>query len=325
MESLFMPAIAKAQPNIALIKYWGKRDTKLNLPAVGSISITLSELFTEMSVELDGALPGDQLTVNGADNDSLLPRVRRCLDSVLGEQRQFARVVSRSNFPIAAGLASSASAFSALVVAANSAGGRVRCAAELANLAGANSGSAARSLYGGFVELENHGNEVKVASICESADWPLRVVVAVTSTGPKATSSGEAMEISRRTSPFYSRWVDQQPQDLDDARAAIEACDFEKLATVAEHNCLKMHSVMWASRPPVMFWNSATIECMQVVRELRSQGVAVFFTIDAGPQLKAVCLPEDETDVSEALAATAGVRKIMTSGLGGGASLVAST
>ncbi len=320
-----MPAIAKAQPNIALIKYWGKRDSELNLPAVGSISITLSELFTEMSVELDDSFSEDQLAVNGAQNRSLLPRVQRCLDSVLGDQRQFARVASRSNFPIAAGLASSASAFSALVIAAAGAGGQVRDTAVLANLAGRTSGSAARSLYGGFVELENHADEVKVASIRAADEWPLRVVVAVTSSGPKATSSGDAMEISRNTSPFYSRWVEQQPQDLDIARVAINDRDFEKLATIAEHNCLKMHSVMWASRPPVMFWNSATIECMQVVRELRAQGVAVFFTIDAGPQLKAVCLPADESRVSDALAAIAGVSDIMLSGLGEGAALVRNT
>jgi diphosphomevalonate decarboxylase len=317
-----MLAIAKAQPNIALIKYWGKRDPDRNLPAVGSISVTLSELFTQMSVDLDAAIAEDQLEVNGATNEALLPRVQLCLDYVLGSDRHRARIVSQSNFPIAAGLASSASAFSALVVAAAGAGGQDRSTSELASLAGASSGSAARSLYGGFAELENCGDEVRVASICSASEWPLRVVVAITMAGPKATSSGEAMEISRKTSPFYSRWVDQQAEDLALARAAIGARDFEMLAEVSEHNCLKMHSVMWASRPPIMYWNSATIECMQIVRELRSQGVPVFFTIDAGPQLKAVCLPEDEARVQTALAAVDGVSDIMVSGIGDGAMLV---
>ena len=319
-----MRAVAKAQPNIALIKYWGKRDLANNLPAVGSISITLSELFTEMSVELDEAFAEDLLTVNGEENHNLLPRIRSCLDRVLGDQRQSARVASRSNFPIAAGLASSASAFSALVVAAASAAGQSRTTAELASLAGATSGSAARSLYGGFVELSNHEDAIRVASICAEADWPLSIIVAITTTSPKATGSGEAMEISRRTSPFYTRWVDQQPLDLDVARKAIDARDFETLAAVSEHNCLKMHSVMWASRPPVIYWNSATLECMQAVRELRSQGVAVFFTIDAGPQLKAICRPEDALQVTDALAGITGVSEVMSSGLGAGATLVSS-
>ena len=266
-----MRAIAKAQPNIALIKYWGKRDLARNLPAVGSISITLSELFTEMSVELGETYREDRLTVNGEENRNWLPRVQSCLDQVLGNQRLGARVTSRSNFPIAAGLASSASAFSALVVAAASAGGQNRTTAELASLAGGTSGSAARSLYGGFVELCNRKNDIEASSICAVQDWPLSVIVAITTVGPKATGSGEAMEISRKTSPFYSRWVDQQSLDLDIAREAIDARDFEKLVVVAEHNCLKMHSVMWASRPPIIYWNSATLECMQAVRELFSQ------------------------------------------------------
>lgn len=317
-----MRAIATAQPNIALIKYWGKRDSARNLPAVGSISITLADLYTRMSVELDDTLGGDQLALNGGDNHALLPRVQACLDRVLGEQRPFARIVSSSNFPIAAGLASSASAFSALVVAAAAAGGQARPTAELASLAGAASGSAARSLYGGFVELANLDNDIAVAALCPADAWPLRVVVAITASGPKPVGSGEAMEISRLTSPFYERWVEQQSLDLDLARAAIKTRDFEKLAAVAEHNCLKMHSVMWASRPPIIYWNSATLECMQVVRDLRAQGVAVFFTIDAGPQVKAVCLPADEARVRDALAAIEGVNGVMLSGLGEGAAVV---
>lgn len=318
-----MRAIARAQPNIALIKYWGKRDLSRNLPAVGSISITLSELFTQMSVAVDETLDADLLTVNGQPHSSMLPRVQRCLDDVLGADRPPVSVVSSSNFPIAAGLASSASAFSALVVAAAAANASQEDPQALARLAGASSGSAARSLYGGFVELKNLRDEISVASIRAADEWPLRVVVAITMAGPKSIGSGAAMEISRKTSPFYARWVDQQDQDLAVARTAIETRDFEKLAEIAEHNCLKMHSVMWASRPPVMYWNSATIECMQVIRELRADGVAVFFTIDAGPQIKAVCLPQDESRVRDALAATTGVSEIMLSGLGDGAKLVA--
>ncbi len=234
-------------------------------------------------------------------------------------------MTSMCNFPIAAGLASSASAFAALVVAADAASGNSRETPELAALAGRASGSAARSLYGGYVELESTGDGIAVSSLCPAEDWPLKVVVAVTETGPKAVGSTEAMEISRKTSPFYERWVEQQEDDLDAAREAIRGRDFSGLGEVAEHNCLKMHSVMWGSRPPLIYWNSVTLDCMQTVRELRAQGTDVFFTIDAGPQVKAICLPEAEARVSEALAATKGVKDIMVSGLGGGAMLVSAT
>ncbi len=315
-----MQATAIAQPNIALIKYWGKRDLERNLPAVGSISITLRDLFTRMSVAFDEALPADTLTLDGVPNRALLPRLTACLDRVAGTDRPRARIASAANFPIAAGLASSASSFAALTVAGAAAAGRDLSVDALASLAGQASGSAARSLLGGFVELTNT-DDIAVASLCAADDWPLSVVVAVTATGPKPVGSTEAMEISRKTSPFYASWVEQQPGDLDTARAAIAARDFAHLAAIAEHNCLKMHSIMWASRPPLVYWNAATMRCLQTVRQLQSEGAAVFFTIDAGPQVKAVCLPGSADDVEAALRATPGVVNVMTTGLGAGARL----
>ena len=318
-----MRATARAQPNIALIKYWGKSDTRRNLPAVGSISITLADLYTKMCVELDDALSGDALTVNGRDSVDMLPRVTRCLDTVVGRNRPAARVLSTSNFPIAAGLASSASAFAALVVAADAAEEGGRETTQLARLAGAASGSAARSLYGGFVELENTGSDISLRCLRPADEWPLRVVVAVTTAAQKPVSSTEAMELSRKTSLFFARWVEQQEDDLAAARTAIASRDFSLLASISEHNCLKMHSVMWASRPPVVYWNSATLACMQAVRELQSRGVAVFFTIDAGPQLKAVCEVDDEAAVRGALGEIDGVEDILVTGLGAGAARIA--
>jgi diphosphomevalonate decarboxylase len=320
-----MQATAIAQPNIALIKYWGKRDVERNLPAVGSISITLSELQTEVSVELRPELQSDELTINGVENLPMLPRISTCLDRVIGETRPRAHIASHSNFPIAAGLASSASAFAATTVAAASAADLSYSTAELARLAGWASGSAARSLYGGFVELKNAADSIDLTALSAADSWPLQVVVAITETGPKPIGSTVAMEISRETSPFYASWIEQQDRDLKIARAAIQQQDFAQLAEVAEHNCLKMHSIMWASRPPMVYWNSATMHCMQTVRRLQGEGCQVFFTIDAGPQVKAVCMPEDAGLVRKALAETPGVQEIMVSGLGPAARLVGKT
>ena len=316
-----MQATAIAQPNIALIKYWGKRDTGRNLPAVGSISLTLRELYTRMSVEFDNTLAGDVLTVNGDPDEKMLARLSRCLDRVAGDDRARARISSTCNFPIAAGLASSASSFAALTVAAAKATGRSFGVAELASLAGQASGSAARSLLGGFVELQNAGDDIEVHSLCTADEWPLTVVVAITETGPKPVGSTEAMEVSRKTSPFFSNWVEQQEQDLATARDAIARRDFEQLASIAEHNCLKMHSIMWASRPPMVYWNTATMHCLHAIRRLQERGVGVFFTIDAGPQIKAICLPEYTQEVEAALRATDGVIDLMVTGLGEGARL----
>ena len=320
-----MQGTATAQPNIALIKYWGKRDLERNLPAVGSISITLRELYTRMQVQFDESLSVDTLSVNDVPDEAMLPRLASCLDQVAGVDRPRARIASTCNFPIAAGLASSASAFAAVTVAAAGATGKTFDTDTLSNLAGRASGSAARSLFGGFVELQNLDDEIRCRTIREAGDWPLSVVVAITAKGPKAVGSTEAMEISRKTSPFYSSWVEQQHEDLDAARTAIAARDFEKLASIAEHNCLKMHSMMWASRPPMVYWNAATMRCLQTVRQLQGEGIGVFFTIDAGPQVKAVCLPEHVAAVEDALRGTAGVADVMKTGLGEGARLEVST
>ncbi len=316
-----MRASSQAQPNIALVKYWGKRDDARNLPATGSLSLTLDSLWTRTTVEFDPALAGDRLEVNGSEAPAMLGRVSRCLDDVAGPGRAAARVSSRGNFPIAAGLASSASAFAALVVAANGALGRERPTLELARAAGRASGSAARSLYGGIVELDAGGDDIDVVSLAAPADWPLTVTVAVTAATAKSVSSGDAMNRSRRTSPFYGAWLARQEADLAAARAAVAARDIEALGAVAEQNCLKMHSVMWTSRPSIVYWNSATLACLETVRDLRRQGQPVFFTMDAGPQVKVVSLPEAAGTVADALAATPGVIETLQSGLGDGARL----
>ena len=316
-----MQATARAQPNIALIKYWGKRDSMQNLPAVDSLSLTLSDLYTEMDVRFDPGLAADSLQVNGQRDDSLLPRVVRCLDTVAGSDRPAALVRSRCNFPLGAGLASSASAFAALVVAAAAASGSDFDTGTLAGLAGKASGSAARSLYPGIVVLKSGRAAVRVRSVRSPAEWPLCVAVAITDPRQKATGSGAAMEISRETSPFYGRWVDEQPRDLEIALAAVLARDFAALAAISEHNCLKMHSVMWSSRPPLCYWNAATLRCLETVRALQGDGVQVFFTIDAGPQVKAICTTTSAPAVRQALAETEGVHDVMVSGLGEGARL----
>jgi diphosphomevalonate decarboxylase len=313
-----MQASAQAHSNIALVKYWGKRDIDRNLPAVSSLSITLDAIWTTMDVNF-GDFASDTLAVDGEPRPDLLPRVSRCLDQVGGSERKFARIESESNFPIGAGLASSASSFAALVVAADHALNGRRDRQEMARLAGSASGSAARSLYGGFVLLTAGETDIDVLELAGADDWPLNVVIAITEEGSKPVGSGEAMTRSAKTSPFYTSWLEQQPDDIRIAQQAVQSRDFAALAAVSEHNCLKMHSVMWTSRPPVVYWNKATIACMEAIRQLQAEEQGVFFTIDAGPQVKAVCLPESVERVERELGRVPGVTRTIVSGLGNGA------
>jgi diphosphomevalonate decarboxylase len=317
-------AHARARSNIALVKYWGKADSRLNLPAVGSISITLDALWSDTSVEFDESYRTDELTLNGERRPDLLGRVTACLDLLRGLARVDgrARVVSRNSFPTGAGLASSASGFAALVSAAAAALGLELSPRKLSIIARRASGSAARSIFGGFVEMHvakrADGEDSFAEPLLAASEWPLDVVVAVTATREKDVSSGSGMTRSAESSPYYRAWVDTHPADMARARAAIVARDFAALGAVAETNCLKMHAAAMAAAPPLLYWNGATVECLERIRALRAGGCPVFFTIDAGPQVKAVCAPGVRNAVRSALAEVPGVLDTIVTGLGPG-------
>ncbi len=315
-----MQICARAHPNIALIKYWGKSDLATNLPSAGSLSVTLDTFTTETTVE---EAASDQLLLNGEPGGGQADRVFRWLDACL-TQRPPLHIDTRNNFPTAAGLASSASGFAALAVAVDALLELGMSDAQLSVLARRGSGSAARSIFGGFVRLDlgTDSNSTVAAPLLDAAQWPLEVVIAVTQSGPKETSSGEGMERSRKTSPLYQAWTECVAADLETARAAIEQRDFAALAAVSEASFLAMHAVMISSRPGLLYMKPASLAAIQRVRELRRDGLAAFCTMDAGPQVKVICLPESADDVAAALRELPGVVELHRVGLGRGAHLV---
>ncbi len=321
-----MRAVAVAHPNVALIKYWGKRARVGNLPATGSLSLVLGGLNTETSVRFDPSLARDRVLLDGREDPETSARVTACLDLLRQEAKLTAGAVveSRNDFPTGAGLASSASGFAALVTAGAGALGLRLPPERLAEIARLGSGSAPRSLLGGVVLLTNRDETTVCEQVAAPADWPLEIVVAVTTAGPKDTSSRDGMARSEQTSPYYDTWVQTHAADLAAGLAAVRARDFAALADLAEHNCLKMHAVMLTTRPPLIYWTPATLACLHRVQELRRAGVPVFFTVDAGPQVKAVCLPAAAGEVAAALTAVPGVLQILRSSLGEGARLRAS-
>lgn len=318
-------ARALAHANFALVKYWGKRDAGLNLPDVGSISITLDALWTRTDVIVDPALRKDEFELNEVAETPGAERVF----ALLSRMRQMAgvgtraRVVSSNNFPTGAGLASSASGFAALVVAAARAYALDLPAPRLSALARMGSGSAARSIFGGFVEMYRgqhaDGRDAVAAPLAKASDWPLEVVVAVNDRGAKSVGSTEGMQRTAATSPFYRAWVANQPADLARAREAIAARDFEALAEVSEASALAMHGLAMSARPGLLYFNATTVACLHLIRQLRADGVGVFFTVDAGPQVKAICRPGAAETVAGSLARVPGVSEILRSGLGEGA------
>lgn len=322
-----MQAAARAHANIALIKYWGKRDSALNLPATGSISVTLDALHSETRICFDPGLATDQVALeSGGDPD----RVSKFLDRVraLAGIDTRADVRSRNNFPTGAGLASSASGFAALALAACRAAGIDPSPAELSALARQGSGSAARSLYGGFVEMQRGrddrtGADAHAVPLLAAPEWPLAVVVAIIDTGTKAIGSTEGMTRTAASSPFYDAWVSSAEADLTAMRAAIEARDFERVGELTEHSCLKMHATMLGAWPGLIYWQPATLAVWQTLADLRAGGLPVYGTIDAGPQVKALCRVGDADTVAAELAGVPGARDVRISGLGPDAHLIA--
>jgi diphosphomevalonate decarboxylase len=321
-----MRATAIAHPNVALIKYWGKTDTALNLPAVGSLSVTLGALCTETTVEFDATLKQDMLVLDGCEQPLEQGRLQACLNAfrALADCDEHATVTSHNDFPTGAGLASSASGYAAVVTAAAAALGidRQEFGSQLSDIARIGSGSAPRSLFGGIVLLSLDGSGTSCRQLTTPDEWPLSVVVAVTTEAKKDITSRDGMAQSRFTSPFYAAWIRGHADNLDSGVRHVRERDFSALAELSEHNCLKMHSVMMTTRPPLMYWSPVTLACMQKIRELRADGIPVFFTVDAGPQVKAVCLPEALATVTTALHEVPGVLRIIAGELGEGARVV---
>lgn len=336
---------AHAGTNIALVKYWGKRDAALNLPATGSLSLTLAELGTRTTVRFlqdgngEGSAGGDHVTLNGAPAEARVrARVSAFLDRVRARAGLTGRaeVVTENSVPTAAGLASSAAGFAALALAASRAAGLALGPGELSELARLGSGSAARSIFGGFVEMargERADGRDAVAAPVGAGDgdrsgaplspaWDVRLVVGITAAGEKAEGSTSAMDRTARTSPFYPAWVASVPGDLVEARAAIAARDLPRLGAVAERSALRMHATALAAEPAILYWNAATVAAIHAVRGLRARGVAAYFTIDAGPHVKVLCAAADAATVGAALADVPGVLRTITASPGPGARVV---
>ncbi|MDX1443859.1 MAG: diphosphomevalonate decarboxylase, partial [Gammaproteobacteria bacterium] len=213
---------ARANANIALVKYWGKRsgDPGRNLPAVGSFSITLDGLSTSTSVTLDPTRAADEFLRDGEPRPHEAARVVGFMDRVrqLAGSKTSARIDTANSFPTGAGLASSASGFAALAKAAATAYGLELDDRELSMLARDGSGSAARSIFGGYVRWHRgdaaDGSDSFAEPVFGPGHWPLRVLVAVTDEAAKATGSTDGMRLTQETSPYFERWVADQPADL---------------------------------------------------------------------------------------------------------------
>lgn len=319
-------ATAIAFPNIAFIKYWGNRDSILRIPANDSISMNLEGLHSQTSVRFDPSLVGDRLILHGKEIQGPgLIRVSAVLERVrdLAGTRLFARVESKNNFPSGAGIASSASAFAALAVAAAAATGLELSEKDLSRLARLGSGSACRSVPGGFVEWQAGADDESsyAFSIAPPEHWGLVDCIAIVSQERKPTGSSEGHALAD-TSPVHPARLAGAQRRVEICRRAILERDFNALAELAEQDSTLMHAVMMTSKPPLFYWMPATLAVMHAVRAWRKEGVPVFYTVDAGPNVHVICPIESASRVSRDLNEIPGVKQVLIATPGGGARLI---
>ena len=319
-------AEAVAHPNVALSKYWGKREGPGNVPAVPSLSVNLSAFSTRTRVRFDASRTSDRVVLGGREAEgtardrvvALLDRVR----AASGDPRP-AEVVSENDFPTASGLASSASGFAALALAAVNAAGLDWDAPRVSDLARRSSASAARSLFPGFVELP--AGEPGLAEdavlparpIAAADQMPLSILVAVVTDGPKAVGSTDAMRRTLERSPYARAWLDEAPRLHVRLRDAVVASDFATAGALAEASALAMHACAIAAG--IVYWTGATLDVLAAVRDLRAAGVAAHASIDAGPHVKVFVQPGDARQARAALAAVRAVLRVAEARIGAGA------
>ena len=271
------PVKAKSYANIAIIKYWGKEDAKQMVPSTSSISLTLENMYTETSLS---PLPADatahEFYIDGEFQNP-------------AEQAGFVRVDTSNNMPTAAGLSSSSSGLSALVKACNRYYDLGLTQEELAQKAKFASGSSSRSFFGPLAAWDKESGEIyKVQT-----DLKLAMIMLVLNDKQKPVSSREGMKRCMETSTNFKEWIEESRQDYKDMLGYLVANDFEQVGHLTERNALAMHATTRTATPAFSYLTEESHKAMDFVRELRAAGHACYFTMDAGPNVKVLCLEED--------------------------------
>lgn len=321
-----MKRTSVAPANIAFIKYWGKRDEALRIPTNNSFSMNLSGAYTTTTVDFSDEFKVDEVSIidgefSEAETWKVIAHLDRVRDAAKISDR--ARVETKNSFPKGTGIASSASGFAALTVAAASAAGLKLSEKELSILARLGSGSACRSIPDGFVEwVAGSTNENSFAySVYPHEYWDLRDIVAVVSEGAKSvTSTGGMQDV--RTSPLWEQRLSEIPARIEQMKRAFKEKNFTMLGELIEADCLSMHAVMQSQAPPLQYWTDATKRLMDTVRDMRASGIPAYFTIDAGPNVHVICEAASEEKVIQSMSAISDVRSIIVNKPAPGAHLI---
>ena len=293
------PVTVRSYANIAIIKYWGKKAEKEMVPATSSISLTLENMYTETTLSpLPADARADEFYINGQlQNEAEHKKMSKIIDRYRPEGAGFVRIDTKNNMPTAAGLSSSSSGLSALVKACNAYFQLGLNRRELALEAKFASGSSSRSFYGPLAAWDKDSGEIYPVE----TDLKLAMIMLVLEDQKKPISSRDGMKLCVETSTTFEEWIRQSEQDYKDMLIYLKENDFEKVGALTEKNALAMHATTKTANPPFSYLTDASYEAMDFVRQLREQGESCYFTMDAGPNVKVLCLEKDLEHLSELL------------------------
>jgi len=321
-----MKCTAIANSNIALIKYWGKADDKLFLPTNSSLSITLGGLNSHTTVDFSANYKEDIVNIDAKNMEGeKKEKVVRHLNLIrnIANSNLKAKVVSKNNFPSAAGMASSASGFAALTVAACASLGMKLDKKQISIISRQGSGSSCRSIYGGYVEWIK-GNKSENSFALQLADenyFDIRDIIAIVEQKEKKVSSRAGMTETIKTCPLYSSRVNTAEENLIKIKKAIKEKNFSDIGKITEFDCLLMHATMITTIPALLYWSPETIKIIKLIQEWREEGLESYFTIDAGPNVHILSLPENAKEIEKRLKEIEGVKDIMNCNIGEDAKL----
>src|SRR5690554_507257 len=284
---------ARAYVNFALIKYWGKKDEKLRLPYQASLSFTVDKLYTDTEVIVNNNLKEDVVYINGVKDDKASIRVIKHLNLIREKYNinKFVEVKSINNVPTAAGLASSASSFAALTLAATKAFNLSLSQKELSRLSRYASGSSSRSIYGNFAIWDVGNDETSIAYPID-INWPeFRIVVLMINKSKKPASSTDAMRESVQNKELYNNWVKESKIDLDNMIDALNKKDIKTVGEIAEKNANHMHDLIESTG--ITYKTEESLKAINKIHELRKEGVLAYYTMDAGPNIKIITIDSE--------------------------------
>lgn len=324
---------ALSHPNKALVIYWGNVDDTLRIPTRSSLSMTLQGINHPLdyivSLKTMRSSERDKVIIDRIeDKGEIYSHFVHHLDAMRRYTgfREKVEVTARTSFPVGSGLAGSAASASALAEAFAGLIGKTSDTRLKSIMARRGSGSASRSVFGGFVMWQkgNSDDSSYAKQLFDENHWDLRNVIAMVSSNPKKIRSIDGMQLSKKSCPeqIYSGFVSVADPHIEQISAALSARDIAKLGASYEEENYLFRQVCLKTMPPLDYWMKGTHDILDKVANLRKDGIPAYAGTDAGPNVHIFTVPKYVERVIRTIQEVEGVLEIIHCRVGEGSHLI---